>query len=131
MGCEGKARAGTCEEVSSSQALAMALSAEDGTLNSHTKAQAQPLSGVCRVQFHRFFYSGSFRITGDFCGADLRCVKTVCFLQQSEEHLKIFLLSVQVCAQAHVPVCWKVKTTPVHCVGHISFFFAMAFEGMV
>lgn len=85
----------------------MVLPGEDRTLNSHIKAQAQPLSGVCRVQFHRFFYSGSFRITGDFCGTDLRFMKTVCFLQQSEEHLKSFLLSIQacVCVCVHVPVC--------------------------
>lgn len=132
--CEGKTCAGICEVMSSSQALAMVLPGEDRTLNSHIKAQVQPLSGVCRVQFHRFFYSSSFRITGDFCGTDLGFVKTVCFLQQSEEHLKIFLLSIQVCVCACtcVSMCvWKWKQ-PLCTVWVMSpFSLQRAFERMV
>lgn len=90
----------------------MVLCGEGRTVNLHIKAQAQPVSSLRRIWFQLFFYSGPFRITGNFCGANLQFMRTMCFPQKSAKHPKIFLLSIQVCvcvrartwAQAHVLV---------------------------
>lgn len=102
--------------TASPQALAMVLSGEGRTATFHIEAQAQPVSRLCRLRFPLFFYSGPFRITGNFCGACLRFGRTMCFLKKCEEYPKNFLLSIPVCGlcvfESETPLCTAWVASP-------------------